>query len=148
MAQLEDTSASLDDLSRGLHPPLLTAAGLTGALAELARQGNAEVRIDGIPDHLPRDVEVTAYYVCAEGLANVAKHSEATSVLVTAGVSGGHLVLSVVDDGTGGASPRAGTGLRSVADRVEALGGRVTLESDPGRGTRLVAELPFGDQRG
>jgi signal transduction histidine kinase len=144
-AQLEDASSSLRDLSRGLHPPLLASAGLGGALDELARHTSAEVTVEVTPDRLPTDIEVTAYYVCAEALSNVAKHANATEVVVTAGVRAGHLVLSVVDDGVGGASNRSGTGLRGVADRVEALGGRLTLASEPGQGTRLVAELPLGD---
>jgi signal transduction histidine kinase len=90
----------------------------------------------------PAPVEAAAYFVCAEALTNVAKYADATRVTVEARRDGGRLTVTITDDGAGGADPERGSGLRGLADRVEALGGRLSVESPPGAGTRLVAELP------
>ena len=93
---------------------------------------------------LPDQVESAAYYVVSEALANAAKHSHASEVRVKAGYAGGLLAVEVADDGIGGAAPGKGTGLRGLADRVEALSGTLTVSSPPGRGTTLHAEFPCG----
>ena len=93
---------------------------------------------------LPEPVESAAYYVVAEALANVAKYASATSVSVSVNRQNGRAVVDVSDDGVGGADPARGSGLRGLADRVEALGGALVVESPPGAGTRLHAEIPCG----
>ncbi len=100
------------------------------------------VRLDG---RLPEQVEVAAYYVVCESIANIGKHARATSSSVEVGRDGDTLVVEVVDDGIGGADTEGGgTGLRGLADRVEALGGRLRVWTPPGRGTRVRAEIPCG----
>jgi signal transduction histidine kinase len=100
------------------------------------------VVVDAVADRFPPPVELTAYYVLSEALTNVARHSSASHVRVSAVGEHGHLVLEVVDDGSGGAVATPGSGLRGIADRVEACGGAISVESTPGGGTRLRAELP------
>jgi signal transduction histidine kinase len=144
---LKHTAADLRLIGSGLHPRDLDA-GLAAALQSLVERCPLEVsaRID---DGVMADGEiaVAAYYVCAEALANVAKHAEANSATVHLSRRGHALVVEVVDDGAGGAEPTAGSGLRGLADRVEALGGVLTVTSPIGAGTRLVAEMPLGHQR-
>ena len=121
---------------------LLTDAGLGPALTTLAERSSIPAVVEAVPGgRLPDPVEQAAYFVVSEALANAAKHSEATSVTVDARVQHGVLVVSVVDDGVGGADPE-GAGLRGLADRVAAAGGAVRVASPPGGGTRLTAELP------
>jgi signal transduction histidine kinase len=98
-----------------------------------------EVTVSG---RLPEQVESAAYFVVSEALSNAAKHSHANEVRLAASKEGDALVLEVVDDGIGGAAPGGGSGLRGLADRVEALGGRLTVSSPPGRGTTLRAQFP------
>ena len=135
----------LRELGRGIHPPVLSERGLAEALGELAYRSRIPVALDvDLPRRLPEAVEAAAYYVAAEALANVARHAGATRVELTAARRSGRLVLEVRDDGRGGASARGGSGLRGLADRVEALNGTLRVESPPGAGTRLIAELPCG----
>lgn len=142
-AQLDRTLEQLDDLARGLHPREL-AGGLAGGVAALAERSAVPVRT-GVPaDRFPPPVELAAYYVCAEALANVAKHAGATAVAIEVRREGGTLIVAVTDDGHGGADPARGSGLRGLADRVEALGGRLDVVATPGAGTRIAAELPLG----
>ena len=101
-----------------------------------------DLRVKG---RLPEPVEVAAYYVVAEALTNAATYARATIVHVAVWVHGGHLHLTVTDDGIGGAEPKQGTGLIGLIDRVEALGGKLTVESPPWRGTRLQADFPLGE---
>ena len=101
------------------------------------------VELEVSSERLPREVEAAAFFVCSEALANVVKYASASHAVVTATASRGGLRVEVVDDGVGGADAAGGTGLRGLADRVEALGGTLDLESPPGRGTRLTAELPL-----
>jgi signal transduction histidine kinase len=132
----------LRELARGIHPAILTDRGLGAALEALA--GRSPVPVDLAPpeERLPGPVEAAAYYVVSEALANVAKYAQASLVRVSVAQRNGAAVVEVVDDGVGGADPAAGSGLRGLADRVEALGGRLHVESPPAAGTRVQAEIP------
>jgi PAS domain S-box-containing protein len=132
------------ELAGGLHPAVLSERGLAVALEALALRAPVPVELEAALDRrLPEQVEAAAYYVVAEGLANIHKHAGATRVVVRAVADDSTLVVEVADDGVGGADEE-GSGLRGLVDRVEALGGNLTLESPPGAGTRLRAELPCG----
>ncbi|KAB8190900.1 HAMP domain-containing protein [Nonomuraea phyllanthi] len=133
----------LREISRGIHPAVLSRAGLGPALKALARRSPLPVELDlNVPDRLPEPVEVAAYYVVSEALANTAKHARATAATVRAEAREGLLRLEVRDDGAGGAAAGGGSGLIGVTDRVEALGGTLTVTSPPAQGTTLVADLP------
>jgi signal transduction histidine kinase len=135
--------AELRDLSQGIHPGILTERGLGTAIEDLAYSAPIPITVSSdLRERLPEQLEAGAYYVVAEALANVAKHAEASSAAVTLSKRNGKLVLSVRDDGVGGADPQHGSGLRGLADRVQALGGTLVLDSEPGRGTVLEAEIP------
>jgi signal transduction histidine kinase len=95
---------------------------------------------------LPAEVEAVAYFLCSEALANVAKHASASRVSMSVAAGDGRVRVAVEDDGIGGADPSGGTGLRGLADRVEAVGGSLYVESPPGGGTRLAAEIPLGGE--
>ncbi|HEY3184580.1 MAG TPA: PAS domain S-box protein [Gaiellaceae bacterium] len=130
------------DLASGLHPSVLSERGLPAALEALVLRAPVPVELEALPDRrLPEQVEAAAYYVVAEALANVHKHAGARRVVVRATTGGGRLVVEVADDGVG-AADEGGAGLRGLADRVEALGGRLAVDSRAGAGTRLVAEIP------
>jgi PAS domain S-box-containing protein len=132
------------ELAGGLHPSVLSERGLVAALQALALSAPVPIELKALPDRrLPEPIEAAAYYVVAEALANVLKHAGASSIVVRAASEDGGLVVEVVDDGVGGADDE-GRGLRGLADRVEALGGRLSVESPPGGGTRLLAEIPLG----
>jgi PAS domain S-box-containing protein len=145
-AAIEELAAGLEELrelARGLHPPVLTERGLVAALEALALRAPLPVELATLPDRrLPDPVEAAAYYVVAEALANVNKHAGATRAVVRVDAGADAVAVSVVDDGVGGAD-EAGGGLRGLADRVEALEGRLVLESPEGGGTTLRAELPL-----
>jgi len=133
----------LRELIRGVHPKILTDRGLAAAVEAAA--GSAPVPVDlhlRVPGRLPAAVEVTAYFVVVEALANVAKHSQAKRALVAAWLVGGRLLLDVRDDGRGGADASRGTGLTGLADRVAAVDGTVALSSPPGGPTLLHVEIP------
>jgi signal transduction histidine kinase len=136
--------AELRQLASGIHPVILTEAGLEPALRALARDSvvPVEVRTE-LPGRLPEAVEVAAYFIVAEALANVAKYAQANRVEVLAEVVDDELHIEVVDDGRGGADPTKGTGLRGLADRVAALSGRLEVRSDAGHGTCIAARLPL-----
>jgi len=137
--------AELRDLARGLHPAVVTAHGLAVALESLAARAPVPVRLDvDLPRRLDEAVEVAAYYVVCESLTNVGKHARASSATVTLSQRAGTMVIEVVDDGCGGADTERGTGLRGLADRVEALGGRLRVWTPVGGGTRVRAELACG----
>jgi signal transduction histidine kinase len=145
-ARLEAQQAvqELRELARGLHPALLSDRGLGPALDALAARAPVPVSVTGVPDErLPRPVEAAAYFVTAESLTNVAKYANATAARVQLGVHQRVLRLDVTDDGDGGADLSAGTGLRGLRDRVEALDGRLTVLSPPGAGTTVIAEIPL-----
>ena len=135
--------AELRELARGIHPQILTGAGLAAAVSRLAERLPAEVTVDIEPDRRwSAKVESTAYFVVSEALANIAKYARATSVMVRATQDGDVLTIEVRDDGVGGADAAAGSGLRGLADRVAAIDGELTVASPPGLGTRVVATLP------
>jgi PAS domain S-box-containing protein len=135
--------AELRELARGLHPAILADGGLDMALTSLAGRAPLPVEITGVPPgRLPEAVEVAAYYIVAEALTNVAKYSRASEARIHVERHGERVVLEVSDDGVGGADVRGGTGLRGLADRVEALGGRLAVHSPDGDGTTLRAEIP------
>jgi PAS domain S-box-containing protein len=143
---IEELSAGLDEireLARGLHPSVLAERGLVKALEALAIRASipTDVQAD-VRTSLPEQVEAAAYYVVSEGLANAYKHGGAERVVIHLRTTGGALTVEVLDDGIGGADEE-GRGLRGLADRIEALGGTLALESPPGRGTRLLARLPL-----
>ncbi len=135
--------AELRELSQGIYPSLLTERGLGVAIDDLCRQAPLPTRLDvALPRRLPPRVEAAGYFVVSEALANAAKHSHATEVRIGMREDGKTLAVEVADDGIGGAGGGSGTGLRGLADRVEALDGRLTISSPPGRGTVLRAEIP------
>jgi signal transduction histidine kinase len=135
--------AELRELTQGIRPAILVERGLGAALDDLSRRAALPVRLDvALSGRLPEQVEGAAYFVASEALANAAKHSHASELRLTAARQGPLLLLEVADDGIGGAGAGAGSGLRGLADRVEALGGRLTVSSPPGRGTTLRAEIP------
>ena len=137
----------LREIVQGIHPPVLRRAGLGPALRTLTRQSKIPARLDArVEGRLSEPVEVAAYHVVAETLANAAKHSAASAITVEVAERPGMLFLSVHDDGAGGADPSRGTGLTGLKDRVEALGGTFTVLSPPGGGTTVCTEVPLGDQ--
>jgi signal transduction histidine kinase len=132
------------EIARGIHPAVLTSGGLRPAVRALAHRSPVPIRLQECTDRrLPAYVEVTAYYVIAEALTNATKHARAAAVSIRAEVSGEVLVVTVDDDGVGGADPARGTGLTGLKDRVEALGGAMRIESPPSAGTMLRAQLPL-----
>lgn len=143
-----DLSRALEDirqLSHGIYPGILTERGLGPALDELAAATRLPVDLKvSLPERLPDSVETATYFFVSEALTNVTKHARATEVHVGVDRRDGRAVIRVTDDGTGGADPAGGSGLRGLRDRVEALGGRFSLSSAPGRGTVLTAEIPDG----
>jgi signal transduction histidine kinase len=144
--QLVQTLEELRRLAHGLHPRVLSEQGLQGALAALAGDLPLPVDVRVTTDQMPPRVAVVAYFVCAEALTNVAKHAAAARVAVSVTTRDDQLRVEIADDGMGGADPARGSGLRGLADRVETFGGRLWVDSGPGRGTRLVAEIPLGDE--
>jgi PAS domain S-box-containing protein len=133
----------LRELARGLHPAVLSDHGLRAAIEMLAGRTPFPVEIAAIPDErLPEPVEAAAYYLIAEALTNVTKYANASAVRVRVDARDGHIVVEVSDDGVGGADPATGSGLRGLADRVEALGGSLSISSPAGAGTSLRAEIP------
>ncbi len=133
----------LREIARGLHPAVLSDRGLRAAVEMLAGRAPVVVEIAEIPaERLPEPVEAAAYYLIAEALTNVAKYAQASTVRVRVAASDGTVSVEVSDDGVGGADPAGGTGLRGLADRVEALGGSLEVESPAGAGTSLRAEIP------
>lgn len=151
--QLQDAISELRELARGLHPEVLARRGLPGAVGDLARRSGIDVVTATIePSRFPADVEIAAYYVLAESLTNAAKHGarqarvEVTLHHLDVSVRPvldheRQLVLSVTDDGPGGADVNAGTGLRGLMDRWAAVGGDLVIDSPAGRGTRVLARL-------
>ena len=141
--QLDVTRAELRELALGIHPRVLSERGLAGALTDLAVRSSvpATVRVEGT-EALPADVEATLYFLCSEAVANAVKHASAAYITIEVRLGGGAATATVTDDGSGGADPSAGTGLRGLRDRIEALGGTLTIASPVGAGTRLVATLP------
>ena len=134
----------LQEISRGIHPAILSRGGLGPALKSLTRRATVPVELDvDVRERLPEPVEVAAYYVVSEALANAAKHARASVVRVELRARDGVLDVAIRDDGAGGADPRRGSGLVGLRDRVEALGGMIVLISTPRDGTSLEARIPF-----
>jgi signal transduction histidine kinase len=134
----------LQEIARGIHPAVLAQGGLRPALKTLARRAPVPVRLDlGALGRLPDHVEISAYYVAAEALTNAAKHGNASAVTVEVECVEDILRISVRDDGIGGADFNLGSGLLGLKDRVEAVGGRILLDSPRGGGTRVTGELPL-----
>lgn len=145
VAQLQLAVEELRELARGVHPTILTEAGLGGALESLADRTPLVITVDDASSgRMPPEVEATAYFVACEALANVVKHAGATHAAIGVERRDGLLVIGISDDGVGGAQPLDGSGLHGLADRVEALGGRLTVEDANGGGTRVQAEIPCG----
>jgi signal transduction histidine kinase len=137
-------SEELQELSRGIHPAILSRGGLGPALKTLARRSAVPVELHlAVDRRLPEAAEVAAYYVVAEGLTNAAKHARASHVDVTVDVEAAALHLLIRDDGVGGADSGRGSGIVGLRDRVEALGGTMQVSSPPGGGTSLKATVPF-----
>jgi signal transduction histidine kinase len=135
---------NLREISHGLHPAILSKSGLAAALKTLARRSAVPVRLDITLDRrLPDAVEVAAYYVVCEALANAVKHAVASTIDVAAHAEDDTLLISVRDDGVGGASAARGSGITGLRDRVEALGGTLEILSVPEQGTSLTARLPM-----
>jgi signal transduction histidine kinase len=141
--RLDAARAQLRQFARGIHPAALVEHGLPAALTELTATSPIPVQVQAPPDRLPPPVEAAAYFVCSEALTNIAKHAQASHASIRLEIHGGVLTVEVTDDGVGGADPAAGSGLGGLADRVEALRGRLQLESPPASGTRLSVELPL-----
>ena len=149
-AELERLAEGLDtaldelrEIAHGIHPAALAKGGLVTALTGLARRSDVPVRLDvRIDARLPEQIELAAYYVVAEALTNAAKHADATGVDVEVVAGAGVVRVCVQDDGRGGADVSGGSGLVGLKDRVETLGGRISLHSPPGAGTKVEIALP------
>ena len=141
---LAEAVEEVRDLAHGIHPAILAEAGLEAALESLVDHSPLEVRTDlDVPADLPSDVAATAYFCVSEALTNITKHASAAHVVVSAARQDGRLAVTVADDGAGGARAD-GTGLTGLADRVAASDGTLTVDSPPGRGTRVKVVLPCG----
>jgi signal transduction histidine kinase len=143
-SQLEAARGELDRLARGIRPPALTERGLAAALDELADRSPLPVSVAAPDRRFPDPVEAAAYFTCSEALANVAKHAQATRASIRVQATEDMLAVEIADDGVGGADASRGSGLSGLVDRVEALGGRLEVESRSGAGTRVLARLPSG----
>jgi signal transduction histidine kinase len=141
--ELAQALEELRELARGIHPAVLTDRGLAAALVSLALRTPLPVELDLPAERLPAPVEAAAYYVVAEAVTNVVKHAGASSVSVRVAEEGATVAVEVADDGVGAGEASSGSGLRGLADRVAALDGRLRVESPPGGGTRVVAEIPL-----
>jgi signal transduction histidine kinase len=142
----EELAVALDELrelARGIHPAILSDRGLRPALEALAARANMPVDLEALCTRLPERVEAAAYYLVAEALTNAARHASATSVWVRLRCEDARLLIEVRDDGVGGADVHAGSGLRGLADRVDALGGSLEIDSPPGAGTVLTGDIPL-----
>jgi signal transduction histidine kinase len=145
---LDQTVQELQEISRGIHPAILSKGGLQPAIKTLARRSPVAVDLDLELEHrLPQQVEVAAYYVVAEALTNVAKYARASLVKVNVHASDSAVELAVRDDGVGGADPSRGSGLIGLKDRVEALGGTMQVDGGFGKGTSILARIPIDGQR-
>jgi signal transduction histidine kinase len=144
--QLQQGLAELRELARGIHPGVLSEHGLAPALDGLAARAPLPVELRVTKQRVQPVVEVAIYFTVAEALTNIAKHASASSATVEVDVQEASLVAVIADDGVGGAHAAAGSGLRGLADRLDALGGTLTVESPSGRGTTLRAHVPLTSQ--
>jgi signal transduction histidine kinase len=141
--EVAESLRELREVAQGIHPAVVTGHGLAVALKTLAARAPVPVRLTvDLGGRLPERQEVAAYYVVSESLTNIAKYAGASSAAVEVRQANGRLVVEIIDDGVGGADTRGGSGLRGLADRVEALGGRLRVWSPSGGGTRVEAEIP------
>ncbi len=143
--ELDEAVVEIHELARGIHPHTLIESGLAAALAELAGTAPVQVSVTVPEDRYAPAIEAAAYFVCAEGLANVAKYAQSDQASVGIRREDGRLTVMVAAGGVGGADPARGSGLRGLADRVEAVGGRLTVTSPPAGGTSVLAEIPIED---
>lgn len=142
--ELAPTLAELRELAREIHPTVLTSHGLSAALQALVARAPVSVELRATPsERLPEAIEATAYYLVAESLTNVAKYATATAATVSAAAVADRLIVEARDDGVGGANIQAGSGLRGLSDRVEAVRRRLHIESPAGRGTVITATIPI-----
>ncbi len=141
-AELLTAVKEVRDLARGLHPTILTESGLAAAVDALAERTPFPVTSKVTDERFPIEVEVAAYYVIAEGLTNIARYAEATEAHVEVTAADGRVIVTVKDNGRGGADPAGGSGLRGLADRVATIGGDLQVTSQRGSGTMLTATLP------
>lgn len=141
VAEITVAIDELRELARGL-PPAQLYAGLAPAFGELGRRSPVPVHVKAPSERFDRGVEAAAYFIGCEGITNAIKHANATRIALSAGRENGKLVVSVADNGVGGAAPIQGSGLSGLSDRVLALGGTLRIQSDQGAGTTLTAELP------
>jgi signal transduction histidine kinase len=140
---LKEASDELREISRGIHPTILSEAGLGPALRALARRSNVPIDVDvNLDERLPAPIEAAAYYIASEALTNVAKHAHANVVQLIAAHDTGILTLEIRDDGIGGVDAGRGSGILGLTDRVEALGGTISIASPPRSGTTLSIRLP------
>jgi signal transduction histidine kinase len=146
--ELGEARDDLREFAHGVHPAALTEGGLVAALRLLAARSPFPVEVHGAAPRLPPPSEAALFFVCSEALANAVKHADASRVAIELSADEDGVALAVTDDGRGGADPSRGSGLRGLADRVEALGGRLRLESPPQGGTRVVAVVPDGPLTG
>jgi signal transduction histidine kinase len=141
--EAREALTELRELARGIHPAVLTETGLTGAIQALVERSPVATTITAVPaGRYPAAIEATAYFVVSEALANVTKHARADGAQVMIREFGGRLLVEVSDDGAGGARAEGGSGLRGLADRVASVGGVLRVDSPPGGGTRLAADIP------
>jgi signal transduction histidine kinase len=142
-AEVAASLSELRNLAHGIHPAALIDHGLAVAIESLATKSPFQVDVStGSLDGVTRGAEVTAFYLVSEALANITKHAHATSATLETRVKDDVLMVTITDDGVGGANTKSGSGLRGLADRVEAVGGKLRIWSPPGRGTRIEAEIP------
>jgi PAS domain S-box-containing protein len=147
---LDNTRSAIDELrelSRGIHPAALTHGGLAAAVQALAERAPVPIVVEVAGDRYPDPVESTAYFVAAEALTNVVKYARASTARVATTRTASHLVLTIDDDGIGGAQTSADSGLAGLIDRVAALDGALTVSSPPGDGTHIRAEIPLSTER-
>jgi signal transduction histidine kinase len=140
--QLQEGLAELRELAHGIHPAVLTERGLAAALDGLVARCTVPVELDVSPERAAPAVEAAIYFTIAEALTNVAKYAQATSARVAVAIADGAVVAEVADDGVGGADTTAGSGLRGLADRLDAIGGTLAVESPPGVGTTIRVRAP------
>jgi anti-sigma regulatory factor (Ser/Thr protein kinase) len=140
--EIRAAQAELRDFAQGIRPSALDVDGLAAAVSELAGRAPVPVELRCDVGRVPPAIEAAVFFVCSEALANVAKHAQAQRVWIAVGLRDGVLVASVTDDGVGGVDPMRGSGLRGLADRVEALGGRIDVEGHPSGGTVVTASIP------
>jgi signal transduction histidine kinase len=141
--QLQEGLAELRELARGIHPAVLSEHGLAPALEALAARAPVEVELQVTRERVDPVVESAVYFTVAEALTNVAKHAAAEHATVQVGIREGVLVAEIADDGAGGAHSRAGRGLHGLGDRLEAVGGTLSVESPKGSGTIVRARVPI-----